>query len=119
MKKVLCFGELLLRLSPVLNGDWLRKHNTPIFPGGAELNVAMALSRWGLNVKYITVLPDHYLSKEVVTYLQQQGVDTTDISYAGKRIGTYYLPIGQDLRHTDVIYDREYSAFAEISNRLR
>lgn len=115
MKKVLCFGELLLRLSPVLNGDWLRKHNTPIFPGGAELNVAMALSRWGLNVKYITVLPDHYLSKEVVTYLQQQGVDTSDISYAGKRIGTYYLPIGQDLRHTDVIYDREYSAFAEMT----
>jgi 2-dehydro-3-deoxygluconokinase len=115
MKKVLCFGELLLRLSPVLNGDWLRKHNTPVFPGGAELNVAMALSRWHLKVKYITALPDHYLSHEVVTYLQQQGIDTSGIQYSGNRVGTYYLPIGQDLRHTAVIYDRDNSAFSELA----
>ncbi|ULQ53557.1 sugar kinase [Flavihumibacter fluvii] len=118
MKKVLCFGELLLRLSPVLNGDWLRKHNTPIFPGGAELNVAMALSRWNLKVKYITALPDHYLSHEVLAHLQQQGIDTSGIVFSGRRIGTYYLPIGQDLRHTDVIYDREHSAFSEIKTGM-
>lgn len=114
MEKVVCFGELLLRLSPVLNGDWLKKHNTPIFPGGAELNVAMALSRWSLPVKYVTALPDHYLTHEVVTYLQQQGIDTSGIIYSGSRIGTYYLPLGQDMKHTGVIYDRGHSSFAEL-----
>jgi 2-dehydro-3-deoxygluconokinase len=114
MKKVVCFGELLLRFSPVLNGDWLRKHNTPIFPGGAELNVAMALSRWNLPVQYLTALPNHYLSQEVLVYLQQQRIDTSKVLLNGHRIGTYYLPIGQDLRHTDVLYDRNNSSFSEL-----
>ena len=48
MKKVLCFGELLLRLPPAHGGVWLKDNQMPIFIGGAELNVATALSVWGL-----------------------------------------------------------------------
>ncbi len=59
MKKVLCFGELLLRLPPANAGEWLRNNTMPVFVGGAELNVATALANWGLPVKYCTALPDN------------------------------------------------------------
>ncbi len=52
MKKVLCFGEILLRLSPAANGQWLEKNQLPVFMGGAELNAATALAVWGHPVKY-------------------------------------------------------------------
>ncbi len=65
MRKVLCFGELLLRISPQLKGEWLHQHAVDMHVGGAELNVAKALARWGMPVKYCTALPDNYLTKEI------------------------------------------------------
>jgi 2-dehydro-3-deoxygluconokinase len=62
MKKVFCFGELLLRMSPSLNREWIQKSSMPVYIGGAELNVAYALACWKVPVKYCTALPDHYLS---------------------------------------------------------
>lgn len=114
MNTVFCFGELLLRLSPVLHGEWIHHSSMPVFIGGAELNVAQALSRWKVPVSYGTALPDNYLSKEITQYVQDQGVDTSAILYAGNRIGTYYLPQGADLKNAGVIYDRAYSSFYEL-----
>lgn len=114
MSKILCFGELLLRLSPALNGEWIKQANMPVFVGGAELNVARALAKWNVPVSYCTALPDHYLSKEVVSFMAQNGIDTAKILFSGNRIGTYYLPQGADLKSTGTIYDRAYSSFWEL-----
>jgi hypothetical protein len=76
MKKVFCFGELLLRFSPNLQKQWIQEHSMPVFIGGAELNVGKALSNWGMPVKYCTALPDHYLTKEIMESLQEEGIDT-------------------------------------------
>lgn len=114
MDTVFCFGELLLRLSPVLNGEWIKQSSLPVFIGGAELNVAQALTHWKVPVSYSTVLPDNYLSKEIAQYVQELGIETAAIRYSGNRIGTYYLPQGADLKNTGVIYDRAYSSFYEL-----
>jgi len=114
MKKILCFGELLLRMSPTLEGEWLRQATMPVYIGGAELNVASALARWSIPVKYFTALPDNYLSREIVEELQKRNVDTHEIYISGKRIGVYFLPQGADLKHAGVIYDREHSSFSEL-----
>lgn len=114
MSKVLCFGELLLRLSPQLGGTWLQEHQMPVFIGGAELNVATALARWEIPVTYCTALPDHYLSKEVSEAVAAKGIGTEKIQYCGQRIGTYYLPQGADMKNAGVIYDRAYSSFWEL-----
>lgn len=114
MSTILCFGELLLRLSPQLGGEWLRQNSLPVFLGGAELNVARALANWQLPVAYSTALPDHYLSKEIIDFLEQNGIDASRIQLAGNRIGTYYLPQGADLKSAGVIYDRAYSSFWEL-----
>lgn len=114
MNKVFAFGELLLRLQPVLNQDWIRTHRMIVHVGGAELNVAGALANWQIPVRYGTALPDHYLSKEVISYLEERKIDTTAIHISGNRIGTYYLPLGAELKSAGVIYDRAGSSFGEL-----
>lgn len=114
MSKVLCFGELLMRLSPHLGGEWLHHGTMPVYIGGAELNCATALSRWQVPVSYCTALPNHYLSHEIVAYVQERGIDTNAIQWSGNRIGCYYLPQGADLKHAGVIYDRAHSSFWDL-----
>jgi len=115
MKRIVCFGEFLLRLSPQLGGTWIREGVMPVFIGGAELNAATALAAWGLPASYCTALPDHYLSHEVAAAIAGRGIDTSHIQYRGNRIGTYYLPQGGDMKSAGVIYDRAHSAFWELA----
>lgn len=114
MKKVFSFGELLLRLSPELNGQWLKNHSMPVFIGGAELNVAVALGLWNMPVSYCSVLPDNELSKDICKELIAKKIDISPIITAGSRIGTYYLPQGHDLKYEGVIYDRAGSSFSAL-----
>lgn len=112
--KVFCFGELLLRLSPSLNGEWIRRNEMSVFIGGAELNVATALAKWNVPVKYSSALPKHYLTNEILAFLQQKKIDVSSMHFSGSRIGTYYLPQGADMKNAGVIYDRAHSSFSEL-----
>jgi len=114
MNKVFCFGELLLRMSPVLDKEWIHKANMNAYVGGAELNVANALAKWDIPVKYCSALPENYLAEEITASLAENNIDTSAIHISGNRIGVYYLPQGADLKHAGVIYDRAYSSFAEL-----
>jgi 2-dehydro-3-deoxygluconokinase len=112
--KILSFGELLLRICPDANGEWLNENRLPFYVGGAELNVATALSLWGLPSAYFTALPDNGMSAQLITFLQQKGIDTSPIVHSGVRIGLYYLTQGQDLKHNALIYDRAHSSFSAL-----
>lgn len=114
MEMTCSFGELLIRYSPHLSGEWIKCHNMPAYVGGAELNVAHALAKWQLPVKYLTALPDHYLTHDILQHLQSAGIHTDGISLQGDRIGAYFLPQGADLKQAGVIYDRAGSAFASL-----
>jgi 2-dehydro-3-deoxygluconokinase len=114
MNKIFCFGELLLRLSPALQQEWIKQQTMPVFVGGAELNVAKALATWGMPVGYSTALPDNYISKEILDSLNAQGIQTNAVQMTGERIGMYILPMGADLKNAGVIYDRNYSSFASL-----
>ena len=114
MKPVLCFGELLLRLSPAGNGRWISDRHMPVFLGGAELNVALALARWQQPIKYCTALPTNDLADDICESLTTSGIDISAVLRSGARIGIYYLPQGKDLKHSAVIYDRAHSSFASL-----
>jgi 2-dehydro-3-deoxygluconokinase len=114
MSKVLCFGELLLRMSPSLNGQGVNNSRMPTYVGGAELNVATALAKWNVPVKYFTALPDNYLSEKIRTEIAEKNIDISAIKFSGNRIGIYYLPQGADLKNAGVIYDRAHSSFSEL-----
>lgn len=114
MNKICCFGELLLRFSPKAQGGWIAHTSMPVFVGGAELNVATALSGWGLDTSYFTALPDNSLASDIKNYLEAKRIDSSIIHTSGQRIGTYYLPQGADLKNAGVIYDRAYSSFSAL-----
>jgi 2-dehydro-3-deoxygluconokinase len=114
MSKIFCFGELLLRMSPALERQWIHDGQMPVYIGGAELNVATALSNWNIQTKYCTALPDNYLSKEIIEELHSKKIDTSFIQLSGNRIGIYYLQQGADLKNAGVIYDRSNSSFSEL-----
>lgn len=114
MKKVLSFGELLLRICPDAGGDWLRENSLPFYVGGAEANVATALALWDMPSAYFTALPDNLLSHELTAYLQEKGVDTSSVLYQGERLGLYFLPKGKDVKNAGVIYDRAHSSFSAL-----
>ena len=112
MKKVFCFGELLLRFSPALQQEWIHKQLIPIYIGGAELNVAKALAKWNIPVAYCSAIPDNYISAEILASLEKENIATNSVLLQGERIGTYTLPMGADLKNAGVIYDRAYSSFS-------
>ena len=115
MNKVLCFGELLLRMSPASDGSWLRNGLLPVYAGGSELNVAAGLAQWNIPVSFFSAVPDHYMSRGILHYLEEKKIDTSQIRFAGNRIGIYFLPPGSELKNTGVIYDRANSSFSELS----
>jgi 2-dehydro-3-deoxygluconokinase len=87
----------------------------PVFVGGAELNAARALANWEVPVSYLSAIPRHLLSEQIVGYLSRKNVDCSVIQYRGERIGTYYLPVGSELKNAGVIYDRAGSSFAGLA----
>ena len=111
---ILTFGELLLRICPDGDGNWLRQNTLPFHVGGAELNVAAALALWGLPVNYFTALPDNHMSAQLTDHLQQKNISTAPIVYTGDRVGLFYLTPGRDMKHNALIYDRAGSAFAGL-----
>ena len=114
MKKIICFGELLLRMSPALNRQWIQNANMPVYVGGAELNVAAALAKWNAPVKYCSAIPDNYLTKEICEELTSNGIDVSSMIFSGNKLGFYYLSQGADLKQGGVIYDRANSSFSEL-----
>jgi 2-dehydro-3-deoxygluconokinase len=116
VKKVFCFGELLFRISPAANED-IADNPMMLYVGGAEANVATALAGWNVPVKYCTVLPDNFMSRHVLHYLEYKGIYTSSILFAGDRIGVYYLERGADLKGK-MAYDREGSSFSQIKRGM-
>ena len=113
MKKYITFGEIMLRLkSPNLE----RFFQTPLLEatfGGGEANVAVGLARFGLNVAYVSVIPDNPIGDACIGELKKQGVDTSLMVRKGNRLGIYFLETGANQRSSKVIYDRSHSAIAE------
>ena len=107
-------GELLLRISPAAKNNQQSKHPMLLFVGGAEANVATALAGWKLPVRYFTVLPDNFMSRYVIQYLNAKHIDTSPIMFAGERIGLYYLETGADIKG-GVVYDRKGSSFSTLT----
>ena len=112
--KIFCFGEILLHYAPPMNSDFIESQQMPFYLGGAELNVASALAKWDMPVKYGTAMPSHFLTDTIIGHLSKKNIDTSAIQISGNRIGCFYLATGLDMKNAAVVYDRANSSFAEI-----
>ena len=111
-KKILGFGEIMLRLTPPNNQKILQSNSFEAVYSGGEANVIASLSMFGHDTKFVTKLPDNHLGQKVLSKFRGYNVDISDIVTGEGRLGIYFSEIGHGLRSTEVIYDRKYSAIS-------
>jgi 2-dehydro-3-deoxygluconokinase len=115
MLDVVTLGETMLRLSSPATQRLEQTAILNVDVAGAESNVAVALSRLGLQTGWISRLTANPLGRMVVNKIREQGVDVSGVLWTDEaRVGTYYLEIGHPPRPNMVIYDRAHSAFSLI-----
>ena len=78
---ILCFGEMLLRLTPNNDELLMQSPGLTVRPGGAEANVAVSLARYGAEAAMATVLPDNTLGHAARDEVRKHGVDTRGIVF--------------------------------------
>ena len=110
--RIVCFGELLLRLSSPGRERLFQSPRLDAHFGGAEGNVAVSLARFGDEASMVSIVPDDALGDAALAELKKHGVDVGGAQRRAGRLGTYYLELGAGLRGGEVIYDRSGSAFA-------
>jgi len=113
MKKYITFGEIMLRLK---TPDYENFFQSPLLEatfGGGEANVAVGLARFGLEVAYISVIPENPIGNACIRELKKHNVNTSFIPRKGDRLGIYFLEAGANQRPSKVVYDRSHSAIAE------
>jgi len=116
MARIITFGEIMLRLkapgrerlfqSPVLEATF----------GGGEANVACGLACFGLDVAFVTVIPNNPVGDACIAELRKWNIGTEYISRLGNRLGIYFLEPGANQRPSKVLYDRSYSAISELQS---
>jgi len=117
-KKVVTFGEIMLRLA---TPGYLRFAQTDSFTatyGGGEANVAVSLANYGFSPSFVTRLPNNDIGDAAIMDLRKMGVDTSLIARGGDRVGIYFLESGAVTRGSKVVYDRAHSAVAEIEKGM-
>ena len=115
MKKVVTFGEIMLRLSPP---GFERFFQSPVLSatfGGGEANVAVSLAHFVLDSTFITALPKHAIGDGAVRALRAEGVRTDRLVRSGSRVGIYFAETGASQRASGVVYDRAHSAISEMA----
>jgi len=112
--KTVCFGEIMLRLSPP---GFERLFQSPLLHatfGGGEANVAVSLAHFGLDSHYVTRLPANPVGDAALRALRAEGVRVEPVLRGGSRLGIYFAETGASQRPSLVVYDRAHSAIGEL-----
>lgn len=109
---VVCFGELLLRLSPPGNRLVVQSDTLDLNVGGAEANVAAGMASLGHATRMISLVPDNPFGRKARAAIAATGADVSAVATSHGRMGLYLLEPGSGLRDSAITYDRAGSAFA-------
>ena len=114
MLKTVCFGEIMLRLSPP---GFERLFQSPCLNatfGGGEANVAVSLAQFGLDSHYVTCLPANAVGDAALRALRAEGVRVDHVVRGGERLGIYFAETGASQRASTVVYDRAHSGISSL-----
>ncbi len=114
MAKVVTFGEIMLRLATPDYQRFCQAESFTATYGGGEANVAVSLANYGVDVDFVTRLPQNDLGRACMMNLRKYGVGVDKIVYGGDRLGIYFLETGAVARASKVVYDRANSSIATI-----
>jgi len=115
MYDVVTFGEAMIRLSPPNFQRLEQARSLDLNVGGAELNVAVGVTRFGLKSAWVSKLPENPLGYLIRDRAQEFGVDCSHIVWSDKgRAGIYFVEFGASPRASSVLYDRANSAISMV-----
>ncbi len=118
MKKIVTFGEIMLRLTPPGFQRFSQANSFDVQYGGGECNVAVSLTNFGLPAEYITRLPENDLGNCALMEIRKHNVGVNHIVRGGERLGIYFLEMGAVSRGSKVVYDRAHSGMASIEKGM-
>jgi 2-dehydro-3-deoxygluconokinase len=114
MKKVVTFGEIMLRLASPGYLRFSQSTQLEATFGGGEANVAVSLANYGIPASFVSRLPKNDIGDWAIQNLRKYNVQTQDVLRGGDRVGIYFLETGAVARASKVVYDRAGSAIADI-----
>ena len=114
-KKVVTFGEIMLRLAPQGFLRFSQADNFDVVYGGGESNVAVSLANYGIPVDFVTRLPKNDIGECAMMEMRKRGVGVDKIVWGGERLGIYFLETGASMRASQVIYDRAGASISEAT----
>ena len=115
-KKVVCFGEIMLRLAPPGYQRFEQAHSFDAVYGGGEANVALSLANYGEQGVFVTRVPENPIGQAAINEMRRYGVDTTYMVRGGERLGIYYCEKGASQRPSKVVYDRKYASISTATS---
>lgn len=113
-KKLITFGEVMMRLSPPGYEKFSQASSFELVYGGGEANAAISCAYLGMKASHVTRFPDNALGKAATQFLRKHWLSTEHVIYGDNMMGKYFLEKGAVHRPSEVIYEREGSAFSAI-----
>lgn len=117
-KKVVTFGEIMLRLAPQGFLRFSQASSFDVVYGGGESNVAVSLANYGVPVEFVTRLPKNDIGECALMEMRKRNVGTQHVAFGGERLGIYFLETGAVARGSKVVYDRAHSAMSTIESGM-
>lgn len=114
MKKIVTFGEIMLRLKSPARERFFQSPSLEATFGGGEANVAVSLSLFGAKGVFVSSVPDNPIGEGAIQSLRKYGVDTSLILRKPGRLGIYFLETGSMQRPSNVVYDRDLSSISLV-----
>lgn len=114
MKKIVTFGEIIMRLSPGGNKKIIQTDTLEYFFGGTEVNVAISLAQLGNTVDHVSAVSEDFIGKSAKAFLNRYGVGTHDVQNSNFPLGLYFLESGAVMRSSVISYNRANSAFVNL-----
>lgn len=115
MKKIVTFGEIMMRLNPAGYSRFVQAEGFDASYAGGEANVAVSLANYGMDAAFVSKVPSHEIGQCAVNALRKYGVDTSKMVRGGDRLGIYFVEKGASQRPSKVIYDRANSAISKAT----
>ncbi|UII76462.1 sugar kinase [Flagellimonas sp. HMM57] len=113
-KKLVTFGEVMMRLSPPGYSKFAQVSSLELVYGGGEANVSISCAYLGMKAAHVTRFPNNALGKAATQFLRKHWLSTEHVIYGDTMIGKYFLEKGAVHRSSEVIYERERSSFSAI-----
>ena len=101
-KKVVTFGEIMMRLSPPGFQRLTQARSFDVIYGGGEANVAASLANFGEAVDFISRIPNNPIGEACIQFLRQNGIGTAKILRGGERLRRLVTEVPIDCRLFDL-----------------